>query len=61
MQEIYPITENQRGIIVDWQMKPDTTQYNIPSIAVYEHTDGDKLAEAVCAVINAHSYLKVGF
>ncbi|MBQ4482817.1 MAG: amino acid adenylation domain-containing protein, partial [Lachnospiraceae bacterium] len=61
IQETYPITENQRGIIVDCQMKPDTTQYNIPSITVFDCTDGEKLAEALRRVINAHSYIKVRF
>lgn len=29
--ERYPITENQRGVYLDWEMNKDSTQYNMPS------------------------------
>ena len=29
-RERYPLTENQRGVYIDWELNRDTTQYNIP-------------------------------
>jgi len=57
----YPITENQRGIIFDWEMNRDTTQYNIPEVHVFENGDAQKLYDALSQVINAHPYLKTRF
>lgn len=49
------------GLIVDWQREPGTTQYNIPSVRVFEHTDGQTLADAICRVIDVHIYMKARF
>ena len=57
-RELYPITENQRGLLVDWQIDPQTTQYNIPFVRVFEDIDGQALLSAICAVVNAHSCMK---
>ena len=31
-RDFYPITENQRGLFIDWELLRDTTQYNLPDI-----------------------------
>ncbi|MCF0145243.1 MAG: hypothetical protein HUJ73_01530, partial [Eubacterium sp.] len=62
LREAYPITENQRGLFVDWEKNPGTTQYNIPSVFRFgPETDGERLTAAVKAAIDAHSYLKTTF
>lgn len=60
-QELYPITENQRGIIIDWELKRTTTQYNIPEVIRFDNVGGEKLTEAVRKAVNAHAYLKTIF
>jgi amino acid adenylation domain-containing protein/non-ribosomal peptide synthase protein (TIGR01720 family) len=60
-QEYYPITENQRGIYIDWEMNRDTTQYNIPFVYKFKNIDANKLAEAVRIAVNAHSGMKASF
>ncbi len=57
-REHYPLTENQRGVYIDWEMNRDTTQYNIPDLYRFEQTDPERLAEAVRQAVDAHSYLK---
>ncbi|MBR3734703.1 MAG: AMP-binding protein, partial [Lachnospiraceae bacterium] len=60
-QEYYPITENQRGILVDWQMNQGTTQYNVPDVCPFENTEGEALAEAVRQAVYAHPALSTRF
>ncbi|MCR5650212.1 MAG: amino acid adenylation domain-containing protein [Lachnospiraceae bacterium] len=60
-QELYPVTENQRGIIIDWEQNPETTQYNTATVIAFEGVPGNSLAEAAKAVVNAHAYLKTVF
>ncbi|MBP3720628.1 MAG: AMP-binding protein, partial [Clostridia bacterium] len=60
-QEYYPITENQRGILVDWQLNQGTTQYNIPDVGFFENTEGEALAEAVRQAVCAHPALRTRF
>lgn len=57
-QDFYPITENQRGLYIDWEMNRNTTQYNIPFLYKYDSVDADRLADAVRKVVDAHPYLK---
>ena len=57
-QDRYPLTENQRGVYIDWEMNRDTTQYNIPDLYRFERMDVNRLAEAVRQAVDAHSYLK---
>ena len=57
-REYYPITENQRGIYLDWEMNPDTTQYNIPNVYVFTDITAEKLADAVRTAVGLHPYLK---
>ena len=58
-QEFYPLTENQRGVYVDWEMNRNTTQYNIPVVKRLGNVDAECLKNAIIAAVNAHSYLKM--
>ena len=60
-QEYYPITENQRGLIIEWQLNPEATQYNLPEVVTFEHTDAEALASALRKAVDAHSFLKSRF
>ena len=57
----YPITENQRGVFIDWEMNRDTTQYNVPDVIVMKNADAAKLRDALETVVAAHPYLKTHF
>jgi amino acid adenylation domain-containing protein/non-ribosomal peptide synthase protein (TIGR01720 family) len=57
-QEKYPLTENQRGVYIDWDMNRDALQYNIPSVQRFDGLDAKRLCEAVEAAISSHPYLK---
>ncbi|MGX8695876.1 MAG: amino acid adenylation domain-containing protein, partial [Prevotella sp.] len=57
-QDSYPLTENQRGIYIDWELNRDTTQYNVPVAVCLGQQDADGLAEALRQVVDAHSYIK---
>ena len=56
-QEYYPISENQRGIYVEWELNRSTLQYNVPNLYVFEGVDAKRLAGAVAKAIDAHPYL----
>ena len=56
--DYYPITENQRGVYIDWELNRDTTQYNLPSVTKFDGVDAEKLRDALVAVLKAHPYLK---
>ena len=58
VQEFYPITENQRGVYIDWDMNRDTTQYNIVDVLPFPERPAESVKEAVIRVINAHPYIK---
>lgn len=60
-REVYPITENQRGVFLDCQMHPNTTQYNVPSAFGLKDTDPDRLLKAIKNAVAAHPYLNTGF
>lgn len=57
-RKYYPLTENQRGLYFEWKMNRAALQYNIPMVVKYACYDAYKLKEAVCAAVNAHSYIK---
>ncbi|MCQ2443854.1 MAG: condensation domain-containing protein, partial [Oscillospiraceae bacterium] len=62
VQEYYPITENQRGVYLDWEMHRESTQYNTPSVHPLPFdTDLDYVASKLKEVIDAHSYVKTRF
>ena len=60
-REFYPITENQRGVYVDWELNRDTTQYNIPYVKRMDGITADALEQAIKAVVEAHPYMKTHF
>ena len=58
-RDFYPLSENQRGVYIDWEMNRDTTQYNIPGVFKYPaDMDTDRLAAAISEAADAHSYIK---
>lgn len=57
-QDYYPITENQRGVYIDWELNRDTTQYNLPSVTKMDGVDAEQLHEALIKIVEAHPYLK---
>ena len=60
-RDYYPVTENVRGIILEWEMNRGTTQYNIPALYRFTETDPQRLVEALKATVDAHPYLKMHF
>ena len=60
-QDFYPITENQRGVFIDWEMNSDRTQYNVPDVIRFDGISPQTLRDAVVKVIEAHPYLKTHF
>ena len=57
-QTFYPLMENQRGLYLEWEKAPHTTQYNISFIYNFEGIDADRMVEALKLTVNAHPYLK---
>lgn len=58
-RKYYPLTENQRGVYIDWEMNRDALQYNIPqAFRLPDGTDVERLRQALEAVIEAHPGLK---
>ena len=53
----YPITGNQRGVYIDWEMNRDTTQYNIPSAQRMPGVTVEQLQTAIGSILDAHEYL----
>lgn len=54
-RKYYPLTENQRGVYIDWEMNREALQYNIPQAFEFaEGSDAGKLKDAVRKVIKAH-------
>ncbi len=60
-REYYPLTENVRGLYLDWEINPDTTQYNIPVIYKFADKDASRLALAAEAAVDAHPVMKARF
>nr|MCR4762277.1 amino acid adenylation domain-containing protein [Lachnospiraceae bacterium] len=60
-RDFYPVTENQRGIFLDWEMHPETTQYNVPMALAFKGADPLKLKQAIETAVAAHPYLNTGF
>lgn len=55
----YPLTENQRGVYIDWEMNRDALQYNIPQAFKFgQGTDAEALRDAIYKVLEAHPGLK---
>jgi len=57
-RRFYPLTENQRGVYIDWEMNRDALQYNIPqAFRLGRNVDAELLCEAVKRVVGAHPAL----
>lgn len=58
----YPLTENQRGVYLDWEMNREALQYNIPqAFGFAAGTDAERLREAVLKVVASHPGLMTRF
>lgn len=57
-RELYPLTGNQRGVYIDWEMNRCSTQYNIATSYRFASADASRLAGALRATVDVHSYLK---
>lgn len=55
---LYPLSENQRGVYIDWELHRDALQYNMPSLTLLEDIDAERLQKAIRAAVNAHPYMK---
>ncbi len=60
-REYYPLSENVRGLYLDWEINRDTTQYNIPIIYKFADKNATRLAQAAEAAVGAHPVLKAHF
>ena len=60
LNEYYPITENQRGIYIDWEQHRDSVQYNTPIAIRFskEKFSLERLVAALKTAVDAHSYIK---
>ena len=54
----YPLMENQRGLYLEWEKTPNTTQYNIPFVYGFEGIEADLMVNALKKTVNAHPFLK---
>ena len=57
-QKNYPLTENQRGIYLAWEMSRDTIKYNVPNVFKFTDSTVENLEKAVRTAFKAHGYLK---
>ncbi len=54
-RKYYPLSENQRGVYIDWEMNRKALQYNIPQAFKFGvGTDAEKLKKAVLEALKAH-------
>ncbi len=60
-REFYPLTENVRGLYLDWEINRDTTQYNIPVVYRFTDKEASLLAIAAEKAVAAHPILKAHF
>ena len=61
LRENYPLTENVRGLYLDWEINRGTTQYNIPVVYRFTDKDAARLARATETAMAAHPVLKTHF
>ncbi|MCQ2075240.1 MAG: amino acid adenylation domain-containing protein, partial [Bacteroidaceae bacterium] len=54
----YPLSEAQRGMLVDCLINADALQYNIACALKYKDMDVERLKRAIVAVCEAHPYIK---
>lgn len=61
-RKYYPITENQRGILIDWERNREALQYNVAQvIKIKPDTDLRRLREALAAAVQAHPAMSTRF
>lgn len=61
-RKYYPITENQRGILIDWERNREALQYNVAQvIKINPDTDLKRLREALAAAVQAHPAMSTRF
>ena len=62
IKKYYPITENQRGVLIDWERNRDALQYNVSLVnKIKPETDLKRLREALGATVAAHPALSARF
>ena len=61
-RKFYPLSENQRGVYIDWMANPDALQYNVPrALKLSPGVDIDRLADALRKAVKAHPALSARF
>ncbi|MBP3298882.1 MAG: amino acid adenylation domain-containing protein [Muribaculaceae bacterium] len=61
-RKYYPITENQRGVLIDWERNRDALQYNVAqAIRIKRDTDLERLKKAIAEAVKAHPALGARF
>lgn len=61
-RKYYPITENQRGVLIDWERNREALQYNVAqAIKIKPDTDIDRLKTALVETVRAHPALSTRF
>lgn len=58
LRDYYPLTENQRGVYIDWELNRNALQYNMPDIHTFDGITAEQLQDALVTVVNAHPILK---
>lgn len=62
IRKYYPITENQRGVLIDWERNREALQYNVAqAVKIKPETDIERLKEALVAAVKAHPALSARF
>lgn len=57
-QTCYPVTENQRGLYIEWEKDNSSTQYNCPFVFAVKDASPEQLRAALETVWTAHPALK---
>ena len=61
-RKYYPITENQRGVLIDWERNRDALQYNVAQVfKIKPDTDIERLQKAIESAVKAHPALNARF
>lgn len=62
IKKYYPITENQRGVLIDWERNREALQYNVSLVnKIKPDTDLKRLRKALGATVAAHPALSARF
>lgn len=61
-RKYYPLSENQRGVFIDWELNREALQYNVPQAITFSRDiDTERLADALRKVTAAHPALLARF